>query len=338
MLQQVSNRSRWSLALLLTYLAVAAGKLAIASTTLVATDGFESFARESIVDQFGWKTAGTGTSTAVVQNEVVVTGDQAVEVNRTAGSDRRWAVPNSGLQTGRFVTISWDMAVNVTEKPGVLGPVFGVEAYDAFENFGVLGMLGVDGTTGEVLRQLPESGYLMPTGFLAATGVWNHFEIVLDFQTDKYMSFFNGDPLGSLAFVDGDFGLDHFTDANIATFAGSDDGTSINEPGTAWFDNFIVYDGLPGDYNGDNRVDAADYTVWRDHLGSVGSTGAPSGDGNGDLVVDELDYFLWRSNFGRSPESFAAVSVTGTVPEPSTVVVGFCCVLAIGLKLIHRRN
>ena len=59
---------------------------------------------------------------------------------------------------------------------------------------------------------------------------------------------------------------------------------------------------LPGDYNFNGVVDAADYSVWRD---TVGSTNDLRADGSGaaagvpDGVVDELDYDFWKANFGN---------------------------------------
>ena len=35
----------------------------------------------------------------------------------------------------------------------------------------------------------------------------------------------------------------------------------------AFVDGTVIYVGVPGDFNADGVVDAADYTVWRDHLG-----------------------------------------------------------------------
>ena len=50
-----------------------------------------------------------------------------------------------------------------------------------------------------------------------------------------------------------------------------------------------------GDYNFDGIVNAADYTVWRDTLGSTTDLRA---DGDHDLVVDGGDYDTWLSKFG----------------------------------------
>ncbi len=58
---------------------------------------------------------------------------------------------------------------------------------------------------------------------------------------------------------------------------------------------------LPGDYNFNGIVDAADYTVWRNTVGSVDKLQA---DGSGptvgvpDGVVNSLDYTYWKSKFG----------------------------------------
>ncbi len=70
---------------------------------------------------------------------------------------------------------------------------------------------------------------------------------------------------------------------------------------------------LPGDYNHDERVDAADYVVWRKTLNS---TTALAADGSYNQVVDQPDYTdFWRRNFGAT---FGGSGVAiGAVPEPN---------------------
>ena len=53
---------------------------------------------------------------------------------------------------------------------------------------------------------------------------------------------------------------------------------------------------VPGDYNRDGSVDAADYIVWRATVGNTSQTA--SADGIRNLIVDAADYNLWRANFG----------------------------------------
>jgi hypothetical protein len=59
-----------------------------------------------------------------------------------------------------------------------------------------------------------------------------------------------------------------------------------------------VVPALPGDYNDDGVVDAADYVVWRKNDGS------------------QAGYDLWRTNFGRTAGS-GTLLATEVVPEPS---------------------
>jgi hypothetical protein len=79
------------------------------------------------------------------------------------------------------------------------------------------------------------------------------------------------------------------------------------------------------DYNSNGIVDAADYTVWRDSMGSsiTAWTGA---DGDGSGVVDYGDYALWRRSFGMvagaiggGGSSLSRVAVA--VPEPTAAML-----------------
>jgi hypothetical protein len=66
--------------------------------------------------------------------------------------------------------------------------------------------------------------------------------------------------------------------------------------------------GLPGDYNNDGQVDAADYVVWRHDAANHG--GDPEG------------YNTWRQNFGNSSASGSnAISAGVAAPEPATVAL-----------------
>jgi len=70
---------------------------------------------------------------------------------------------------------------------------------------------------------------------------------------------------------------------------------------------------LQGDYNRDNRVDAADYVVWRRTCNQTVPNGE-SADGNYDGVINALDYNIWRLNFGTSAGA-ATSSNLAQVPE-----------------------
>lgn len=91
----------------------------------------------------------------------------------------------------------------------------------------------------------------------------------------------------------------------------------------------VVSAGIPGDYNGNGFVDAADYTLWRDNLGSTTSLAA---DGSGNGTVDQADYDVWKSNFGN--HSGSGASTNAAVPEPTTLLL---LVFAVA-SWCHRRR
>jgi hypothetical protein len=85
--------------------------------------------------------------------------------------------------------------------------------------------------------------------------------------------------------------------------------------------------GIPGDYNEDNTVDAADYTIWRDRLGEA--TSLPNDDTAG---VGADDYTRWITHFGESGGSGATAVSLAAVPEPaagSMLFAGFVSMLAM---------
>lgn len=87
---------------------------------------------------------------------------------------------------------------------------------------------------------------------------------------------------------------------------------------------------VPGDYNGNGIVDAADYTVYRDNVGSTTNLAA---DGSGNGVIDAADYTFWRTRFGNTAAAGAAASAA--VPEPATwMILGLA---AVGAGLGRRR-
>jgi hypothetical protein len=84
---------------------------------------------------------------------------------------------------------------------------------------------------------------------------------------------------------------------------------------------------LSGDYNNDGRVDAADYTSWRNHLGT---TTLPNRDPNATGPVGQFDYLVWKANFGNISTSSAAV-----VPEPGSLLLTLLVTL-VGITMWTR--
>lgn len=77
--------------------------------------------------------------------------------------------------------------------------------------------------------------------------------------------------------------------------------------------------GVTGDYNNNGVVDAADYTVWRDALGSA--TALPNRDPLNTGNVSNADYASWVAHFGQSAGAGSGGLSAGAVPEPTSLVL-----------------
>ena len=76
--------------------------------------------------------------------------------------------------------------------------------------------------------------------------------------------------------------------------------------------------GQPGDFNNDGKVNAADYTIWRDNLG--GNSSVLNGNGSGAATVVAADYDLWKTHFGAGGPGAGGIA-GGAVPEPTSVML-----------------
>jgi hypothetical protein len=82
-----------------------------------------------------------------------------------------------------------------------------------------------------------------------------------------------------------------------------------------------------GDFNLDDSVDAADYVVWRNGLGTI---------------YTQNDYKIWRANFGQMAGSGSALPsaepLSITVPEPSMAVLLTCSMAPLFVGRLRRRG
>jgi hypothetical protein len=78
-----------------------------------------------------------------------------------------------------------------------------------------------------------------------------------------------------------------------------------------------VGDGLPGDYNANGTVDAADYVVWRKNQGTTNTL--PNDPIGG--TIGAAQYDQWRAHFGQPAGSGSDVGANASVPEPATLTL-----------------
>jgi hypothetical protein len=93
-----------------------------------------------------------------------------------------------------------------------------------------------------------------------------------------------------------------------------------------------------GDYNGDQTVNAADYTVWRNALGTTVTELGSGADGHADGVIDEQDYAFWKEKFGTVIPGAGNGGAAIFVPEPAMLSLTVAGLWALALATIRSRR
>jgi hypothetical protein len=94
----------------------------------------------------------------------------------------------------------------------------------------------------------------------------------------------------------------------------------------------LVVRALPGDYNDDGVVDAADYAVWRNNVGAPAGTLLNDGDGG---TIGQAHYDTWRANFGMSLP--VPPPANASIPEPVGQALVLLASATVGLWWRLRR-
>ena len=99
----------------------------------------------------------------------------------------------------------------------------------------------------------------------------------------------------------------------------------LAEPGAGTYVRRPVI--IPGDFDDNRVVDAADLSVWKTGFETAGSATYLQGDADADQDVDGADFLVWQRQLGRG-----ASAATFSVPEPASWT------LAIGVAVILMRR
>jgi hypothetical protein len=83
--------------------------------------------------------------------------------------------------------------------------------------------------------------------------------------------------------------------------------------------------GLPGDFNSDSKVDAADYVTWR--ANETANAALPNDNNVGNQTAR---YTLWRANFGN-PGAGGGLSAS-SVPEPTVALLALLGAISLALR------
>ena len=113
----------------------------------------------------------------------------------------------------------------------------------------------------------------------------------------------------------------------------------MSEGGLAVFElhPIVAPPARPSDHNFNRAVDAANYNVWRDSLGQTAA--GLANDGNSNIHIAVGDYTVCRTYFGETASGGGAAavagvlsSVSGNVPEPTTLVLLILATIGVCLR------
>jgi hypothetical protein len=178
-------------------------------------------------------------------------------------------------------------------------------------------------------------------------GQWTHLAATFDFDQGEIELYKNGAPLESDDAETSSWEVSEETDFTSPTNAGGikiggshPNNSEEQNPFNGRIDElmffnkwltpaevqaqFALVSTIPGDYNGDGMVSAADYIVWRNSDGQVGENLPADGSGRGgvpDGQVDGFDYHFWKEHFGDMQNAPLAEGLSTSVPEPASVLM-----------------
>ncbi len=219
-------------------LTIAIASLAIAgvvqATPLINT-GFESpdYVTGNLVGQQGWDAVGLFEDDVVtvnVQNAVVKTGSQAVSLTGSGQAAGAFAYKLTPYvpTTEKIITIDYDMLWG--DSGATKSFLYGVQTYDTDLNLiGSVGVSQLFGFYNAVVFDGEGTPISIP-GAVVTPGTWNHFQLVLDYDSQTYQASMNGFASATMPFQTAgivDYGeADLFRDAGLG-----------NANDTAYFDN-----------------------------------------------------------------------------------------------------
>ncbi|MCC7086617.1 MAG: hypothetical protein IT427_16585 [Pirellulales bacterium] len=117
------------------------------------------------------------------------------------------------------------------------------------------------------------------------------------------------------------------TSGTTGDFYSKEWGTTPERRPTLTFEFELTPVGVPGDYNGNGTVDAADYVLWRNGGPLQNEVDTPG-------VVNAADYTAWQARFGNTSGS-GSLAISA-VPEPASATIA--CAAFVGGWLLARRK
>jgi hypothetical protein len=141
----------------------------------------------------------------------------------------------------------------------------------------------------------------------------------------------NGFLAGILGFADGQGHVAHYDfEGNLVGDGRFADNVSVTGVGFTEATAFTVIAAIiPGDFDNDGAVAAADLAVWQQHYGATGNAPYLLGDADADGDTDGRDFLVWQRQFTPGTATIS----THSVPEPASLVTLLLMTASLGIRI-----
>lgn len=149
--------------------------------------------------------------------------------------------------------------------------------------------------------------------------------VIADNQWHKYQWFLddNDEWEAWIGAGDGQLGTTNVSIDSIHFEGASDAQVYLDD--VFWDPQAVFVPLIPGDFNGDGTVGAADLPLWEAGYGTSSDALIGNGDANDDGRVDGTDFLIWQQNLGMSSSPPLAA-----VPEPCAAMLSLVAVSLLG--------
>lgn len=266
----------------------------------------------------------------------IVIGSIGATVSRAQSNNASFELPT--LAEGQYSTLSgtqlpsWTIASGNVDLANL--PVLPYIPYDAFDGAQVLDLNGLEnGAIYQDFSTVPGFSYVVTFAYAdnPVEGGDSTADIRISNVANAAVLLSNSisHSTSTGTFADWQHFTNYFTATGPQSRLWITSTSASNSPsGGIILDSIVVNtfgDPVPGDYNVNGVVDAADYVLWR-----KGGPLANELDNPG--IVNAADYNVWRVRFGNSAGSGAAATI---IPESSTLPFTFT---ALAQLITHRRR
>ncbi len=276
----------WSLGLTLS--------LAYLQAQMLYQTNFENppFTPGNIAGQEGWQDFHLGTpNLGQISTERALSGAQALKITPVNGGANSWwwksAPHDTSTSPNKIIDIRWDMYLTSSARQGN----YGIDVYsDTIERVCAL-MVRSNNEVEIILYVNGTNEQVLPTGIFVQRDRWNRYRLIIDYNTNTFQVFVNGQPVGEgpINRLAGTV----FSDADVWHF-----NVGGNSNDSAFYDNLriaaVATVEREGDTDGNGCVDDSDLLTVLFAFGS----NDPAADLNQDGTVDDADLLIVLFNFG----------------------------------------